>query len=219
VENELLPVHIISEYKLRAENSRLSILEGIPKIKLKQENMTNCQLILDREKLLEYMPKNAVIAEIGVNKGDFSRKIIGICKPQKLHLIDSWHTERYHDGLSLDVENKFSQEISNGKIKINRGLSTEIVDEFSDKYFDWVYIDTSHDYITTKMELEKYSKKLKDGGILAGHDYSMGNWGKGYKYGVIEAVHEFCVNNHWELIFLTADFTENQSFAIRKIIK
>ena len=94
MENELLPVHIISEYKLRAESSRFALLECVPKVKLKQENMTNCQLILDREKLLECMPKNAVVAEIEVNQGEISQQIIGICRPKKLHLIDSWHTER-----------------------------------------------------------------------------------------------------------------------------
>jgi hypothetical protein len=217
MEEQLLPDDIISEYKSRAEKFRLKILNNIPQVKLKHENMSNCQLILDREMLLTHMPQAGVVAEIGVNQGDFSRRIFDVCKPQKLHLIDAWHSERYHSGLSLEVEQKFLKEIEADLIQINRGLSTEVVDEFDDNYFDWVYIDTSHDYRTTKLELEKYSKKVKEGGIIAGHDYAMGNWLKTYKYGVIEAVHEFCVNSHWELLFLTLDFTENQSFAIRKI--
>lgn len=209
---------IVNEYRKRSKKSRFSLLEKIPKVKIKQENMAQCQALLDRVKLLEKMPKNAVVAEIGVNQGDFSQQILSICQPRKLHLIDAWHTERYHDGLSLSVTKKFLKEISSGQIEVNRGLSTKVVDNLPDEYFDWIYIDTSHDYTTTKLELEKYSKKMKKGGVIAGHDYTMGNWGEMYKYGVIEAVHEFCVNNNWELIFLTVDFTENQSFAIRKII-
>ena len=116
------------------------------------------------------------------------------------------------------MRKKYTEHISSHLVESNKGLSTEILDSLPSDYLDWIYIDTVHDYDTTKIELEKYSKKLKDVGIIAGHDYSMGNWVKGYKYGVIEAVHEFCVNNHWELIFLTVDFTENQSFAIRKIV-
>ena len=50
-----------------------------------------------------------------------------------------------------------------------------------------------------------------------GHDYVMGNWRKSGKYGVIEAVAEFCVNRSWKLIYWTADFTENNSFAIQRI--
>ena len=45
----------------------------------------------------------------------------------------------------------------------------------------------------------------------------MGNWLKSYRYGVIEAVHQFCVENNWQIILLTADQTENLSFAIKRI--
>jgi hypothetical protein len=212
-----LPNDIVIEYKRRAELAKEAELNAMPRVKLKKIHIQNCKLLLDREELLECLPKNSVIAEIGVDQGAFSQKILDVCSPQKLHLIDAWHSEHYHEGLALLVEEKFSEHISNNLIEINKGLSTEVIDKFPEHYFDWVYIDTVHDYVTTKLELEKYSKKIKEGGIIAGHDYTMGNWVKGYKYGVIEAVHEFCVNNKWELVFLTADFTENQSFAIRKL--
>jgi len=58
---------------------------------------------------------------------------------------------------------------------------------------------------------------IKSGGIIAGHDYTIGNWVDGYRYGVIEAVNEFCVNDDWEMIFLTAETDQYRSFAIRKI--
>jgi len=212
-----LPEDVVAEYRRRAEVARSTMLNSMPKVKLKKVNMQNCTLLLDREELLNNLPKDAVVAEIGVDQGEFSQKIIKLCKPKKLHLIDAWHSEYYHQGLALLVEQKFEQQISDQLVEINKGLSTEVVDRLPDNYFDWIYIDTVHDYHTTKLEMEKYSEKLKAGGIIAGHDYSMGNWLKGYKYGVIEAVHEFCVNNDWEFIYLTADFTENQSFAIKKI--
>ncbi len=41
-----------------------------------------------RKKLLQYMPQNAVGAEIGVYKGDFSDLILEVCRPSELHLID-----------------------------------------------------------------------------------------------------------------------------------
>ncbi|MEX0773138.1 MAG: class I SAM-dependent methyltransferase, partial [Balneolales bacterium] len=86
-------------------------------------------------------------------------------------------------------------------------------------YFDWIYIDTDHSYETTRDELRLYASKVKQGGIIAGHDYVKGNWITTYRYGVIEAVHEFCVNNDWELIYLTAEPIENQSFAIRRTLQ
>lgn len=217
MEESLLPDEIVSEYRLRARKAREKRLESIPKVRLKPENMANCKLLLNRDSLLEYFPSNACVAEVGVDHGEFSRKIFDSCRPRKLHLIDAWHTERYNDELLEKVETSFSREIQTKQVEINRGLSIEVVDSFQDEYFDWIYIDTSHDYITTKTELEKFSRKMKKDGIISGHDYSLGNWAKMFKYGVIEAVHEFCVNYGWELIFLTVDFTENQSFAIRKI--
>ena len=68
----------------------------------------------------------------------------------------------------------------------------------------------------TAAELRAYAPKLKPGGIMAGHDYSMGNWVKGFRYGVIEAVHEFCVEHDWELRYLTVQRLERPSFAISR---
>ena len=49
-----------------------------------------------------------------------------------------------------------------------------------------------------------------------GHDYIMGNWIDDIKYGVQEAVHQFCVEENWEIVYLTARIGENTSFGIKK---
>ncbi len=102
-------------------------------------------------------------------------------------------------------------------VEINRGLSTEVGKGYDDNYCDWVYIDTNHNYKTTKDELELYSKKVKSNGIIAGHDFTKSNFIGTLRFGVIEAVNEFCINENWELIYLTMENTINPSFAIRKI--
>jgi hypothetical protein len=38
------------------------------------------------------------------------------------------------------------------------------------------------------------------------------------RYGVIEAVHEFCVREGWEILYLTMDGRTASSFALRKIV-
>ena len=158
-----------------------------------------------------------MVAELGVNRGKFSEVIIEVTKPRVLHLVDIWEKDRYHEGLYSEVSEKFRDRIESGNVQIHRGLSTEASTEFLDEYFDMIYIDTDHSYNTTRDELLAYAPKIREGGIIAGHDYSMGNWIKSYRYGVIEAVHEFCLKFNWELCYLTADPLENQSFAIRKI--
>ncbi|MGZ3945443.1 MAG: class I SAM-dependent methyltransferase [Mucilaginibacter sp.] len=201
------------------ETEKIAIEASIPKIDLQPRNIRNLKSQASRTELLESMPKNAVTAEIGVDHGDFSELIKGITSPKKMHLIDAWADEnRYHGGLKTLVEDKFKEEIANGKVELNVGFSTSVLPGFPDYYFDWVYLDTDHSYETTKAELAILKSKVKTGGIIAGHDYIIGNWITGQRYGVIEAVNEFCVNEDWEMIYLTVETDQYRSFAIKKIV-
>jgi hypothetical protein len=198
--------------------SQKEIDNHIPKYNLEDRHIDNLQVLTDRKALLEQMPKGGVVSELGVNRGEFSKAILDIARPAKLHLIDAWgNPERYHNGLKRLVEETFSAEIHAGLVEINVGYSTEVLVTMPNQYFDWVYLDTDHSYTVTAAELAVLKNKIKPGGIIAGHDYSMGNWVGGVRYGVIEAVHEFCVKEDWELIYTTANVAESPSFAIRKI--
>ncbi len=184
----------------------------IPKYQLQEKHIAHLKAVTDRQKLLELLPPNAVVAELGVHRGDFSALILQTASPAKLHLVDTWDRKEL---LAL-VEQKFATEIASQQVEIHTGLSTTVVDDFNDNYFDWVYIDTDHSYATTKAELEKYSRKMKPAGIMAGHDFITGNWNGSVKYGVIEAVYEFCVQHDWEIIYLTMEQREHPSFALRR---
>lgn len=189
----------------------------IPKIPLQPEHVENCELLLNRQQLLDKMKKNSVVAEIGVDEGKFSQLIHKKVKPRKFHLIDMWGSDRFHDGKFEAVKDYFAEEIVEDTVQIHKKMSTKAAHDFENEYFDWIYIDTDHSYETTRDELQLYAPKMKPGGIMAGHDYRMGNWVSMYRYGVIEAVHEFCVKQNWEILYLTSEPTESQSFAIRKI--
>jgi len=89
---------------------------------------------------------------------------------------------------------------------------------FNDNYFDWVYLDTSHTYEITHQELIILEKKVKIDGLITGHDYTTRSRRTAMKYGVIEAVHEFCLNNNWEFVYITLEWHGHNSFAIRRII-
>lgn len=190
----------------------------IPKEPLQSQHIENCELLLNRHQLLDKMKKDSVVAEIGVDEGKFSQLINKKVKPRKFHLVDMWGTDRFHDGKFEAVNEYFAEEIEKGVVEIHKTMSVNAAHLFEDAYFDWVYIDTDHSYETTRDELHAYAPKMKTSGILAGHDYSMGNWASMYRYGVIEAVHEFCVKYNWELIYLTVEPIESQSFAIRKMV-
>jgi hypothetical protein len=146
------------------------------------------QIIGDhRQRLLRKMPRNSVCAEIGVWKGEFSQQILRVVKPIELHLIDPWKyqpdfPERMYGGsiakkqedmdqVYLQVKKKFE---NNHKVKIARGYSEEVMAEYVDEYFDWVYIDGNHYYDFVKKDLELAFLKVKKGGLITGDDY---NWG------------------------------------------
>jgi hypothetical protein len=192
------------------------ISEPVPRRDLRIEHVEHAKILPDRIELLHRLPKNGVVAELGVDEGSFSESILRICTPRKLHLVDAWETKRYSEQKMHSVERKFSREIGDSTVAVHRGFSTDLADEFGDGYFDWIYIDTDHSFKTTRAELEAYRTKVKEGGIIGGHDYAPGNWDAMVRYGVIEAVYDFCVTQDWELIFITAEANGYPSFAIRK---
>jgi hypothetical protein len=170
-----------------------------------------------RHLLLSMLPTNAVGAEIGVHKGDFSRRILDVLKPRKMHLIDPWRyqTEKefaqaYYgekakggqsemDSRYLRVLQRFQREIENGQLQVHRGFSNRVAAHFPDEYFDFVYIDGDHRYPAIKQDLELYLKKLKVGGLFSGDDYGQSGWWGG---GVERAVDEFVSNNAVKILSL-----------------
>lgn len=112
-----------------------------------------------RWRLLRAMGKGGICAEIGVWKGDFSQRIVRWCRPKELHLIDPWifspqFPERWYGGaiaqsqadmddIMLAVTKRFA---AHREVKLHRGKSAEIADQFPNAYFDWVYIDGDHSY-------------------------------------------------------------------------
>jgi len=190
----------------------------IQQVRLHQKNIKNLKVVLSREKMLKLLPKNGVITELGVDKGDFAFKISSFTQPKKLYLIDTWDSERYNKNKMNYVTKRFQKEIDAGIVIIIRGTSEKELKKFENGYFDWVYIDTSHSYKQTVKELELCRTKVKDAGIIAGHDYCQGNITEALAYGVVQAVNQFCIKYDWEFIYLTHETDRTLSYAIRRII-
>ena len=67
--------------------------------------------------------------------------------------------------------------------KILRGYSQDFVNSFEDKSLDYIFIDGDHSYEGALRDCELFFPKIKNGGIFAGHDWSLN--------GVRQAVIEF----------------------------
>lgn len=205
------------QYREAEKARRQKQVDRLVRVPLEEAHVRNCRILLNRRAMLQEIGKRNVVAELGVDHGEFSEVLLEITRPDVLHLVDVWASARYHEGLFDEVMARFKERIDQGIVQIHRKLSTEAADDFEDATFDLIYIDTDHSYETTNRELLAYAPKMKADGIIAGHDYSMGNWVASHRYGVIEAVHEFCVKSGWEILYLTAEPLESNSFAIRKM--
>jgi len=200
-----------------AKRYRKKVFADYPKANFPTKCVEGCISLATREDLLLKLKPNAVVAEIGVFKADFSQKIMQATKPQKMFLIDVWGSDRYNDSHFEKVTKIFANEIESGQVEIIRKLSFDGIQDLEDSSLDWVYLDTDHMLETTRKELALLESKIKPGGIIAGHDYIQGNWNGGYRYGVVEAVREFCIAKNWKLVYLTHELEINPSFAIQKI--
>jgi hypothetical protein len=160
---------------------------------------------------------NSVCVEIGVMAGVFSKLILNTLKPKKLFLIDPWEvgadknspTTHYQGNMThlataystnnelTHVKDLFSTEIKNKQVELQKGFSYDIVHKFPDKYFDFIYIDATHIYECVKADLTQYLPKLKDDGLMCGHDYS-----ERPGFSVIPAVDEFVSEHNFSWVCL-----------------
>lgn len=143
-------------------------------------------------------------AEIGVEVGAFSKYLIKNNSNLKLYCVDSWLAYRdIANGRSQARQDinyeKAKQKLAPYNCELIKKPSMEAVKDFGDESLDFVYIDASHDYNYVKEDIREWSRKVRKGGIVAGHDYFVFPSGND---GVVRAVDEWVVANNIELIVL-----------------
>lgn len=165
-----------------------------------------------RERLLrDLIPKRSIGAEIGVFRGEFSRRILDIAAPTKLHLIDSWWTSGQKEWSwakgnrsvvegYISVVRAFEDELVTGRVILHVGSDFDLLPTFPDSYFDWVYLDTSHKYEKTKRELDLLRNKVRADGIIAGDDWNSDPTHR--HHGLYLAVQDFLATHPYELVYL-----------------
>jgi len=135
---------------------------------------------------------NSRFVEIGSWKGKSSSymavEIANSKKQIDFYCVDTWEGSIEHTK-EQKGEDLYKTFIANMKpveeyyfpIKLK---SIDVSKKFRNNSLDFVFVDASHEYKDVKQDLIEWLPKVKDGGILAGHDYA------DYFPGVIEAVNE-----------------------------
>lgn len=135
--------------------------------------------------------RNITVAEIGVWEGNHARILQEQLDIDEIYLIDPYDAYEDYEENKSEVEKMRDAEQEAHK-KLKKYDNIEWIKEYShvaseqiDTELDYVYVDGNHKYEYVKRDIEEYYKKLKPGGVIAGHDFCL-PW-----TGVIEAVTEF----------------------------
>ncbi len=181
--------------------------------RLSERHIRNCRLIVNRYEMLkeEEIPKGGTYAEIGIWKGHYSAHILENLRPTKLHLVDL-------SRMAVDtVTEQFKKQIDDGLVEVHHSDSAEWLLSMPDEHFDWIYIDGDHSYEGVRRDLAAAHQKIKPDGVISLNDYIFVGSTDLAKYGVIEAVNEFCIENDFELIHFALHGRMYNDVTIRKI--
>lgn len=168
--------------------------EYVPSVELSDAHLHSCRVVPNWESLLHLLPKNAVVAEVGVDTGRSSEKILRITRPEKLHLIDV--------RFGAAVHTLFSVEAERGIVEMHESDSVAALAAFPDRYFDWIFIDGDHSYRGVQRDAEISKTKVKHDGLLVFDDYIFFDHHAMAPYGVVQVVNDLCVYDGWEILFI-----------------
>jgi hypothetical protein len=134
-----------------------------------------------REELLKRVPRNSVCAEIGVFEGEFSHLIHATIRPSRLYLADLFRgpmisgdkngDNRKTVNLDQVYQALLAKYCSYPEVSLFRGQSELFLSLLPDGHLDFIYIDGDHRYEGCRTDLLLARKKVKHGGVIAGHDY------------------------------------------------
>lgn len=153
------------------------------------------------------------VCEIGVRKGINFRQMTRH-NPILAVAVDSWISDgnKYRNDVGFTQE-ELDQQYENFKktyadrpsVKVSRGYSFDMVKQFPDELFDFVYIDADHSFDGCYRDIIDWYPKVKKEGILCGHDYEhyVGRSRQNEKipFGVVEAVDKFVKENNITTFF------------------
>ena len=185
---------------------------------LQSRHLDGCRLLPDRRALLKLLPSDGVVAEVGVAQGNFSAEILALTHPRKLHLIDLWESSvpGSNDQAFQAISSRFSAEEKQGSVQFHRAYSSDAIRCLPQGSLDWIYLDAGHDYDNVVSDLAAASKAIKPNGLIAGHDYVKWRSWNG-RFGVVEAVNEFCLSHDFAFRYLTFEANMHHSFVLQRI--
>ena len=99
--------------------------------------------------------------EVGIDSGKTTFYLLDNIPNLKIYAIDKDIKKFYNNSVKKKYGNRLIP---------MEGYSHEVADQLPNNFADIVFIDADHSYASVKQDIEKYTPKLKETGILTGHD-------------------------------------------------
>ena len=146
------------------------------------------------KKMVKRFSSGSKFLEVGSWKGMSSAYMaVEIANSQKdieFYCVDTWEGSIEHEQYGMDTSSLYDTFLDNMEpvrkyYKSIRARSLQAVKQFEDNSLDFIFIDASHEYQDVKEDIIAWLPKVKQGGVIAGHDYLNVDFP-----GVERAVHE-----------------------------
>jgi predicted O-methyltransferase YrrM len=142
-------------------------------------------------------------AEIGVAQGTYSKILCSAIPGLELFCVDAYTAyERTSQRICDERYAKAKQSLLGHNVHFVVKPSLEASYDFEDGSLDFVYIDGDHTFDGAMTDLIQWSKKVRSGGIVSGHDYY-----SFYKAGVIPAVDVYTRAHQINAWYVTKELT------------
>lgn len=153
-----------------------------------------------RKELIQMLKERGakVGAEIGTDHGQYAEQLCAGIPGLKLYCVDPWvayvEGEQSHSQEEMDnIQAEARRRLKPYQTVIYPGMSMDCLKWIPNESLDFVFIDGNHEFSFVYEDIVEWTKKVKPGGIVCGHDYKVDPVNN---YGVIEAVQKYTKENH-----------------------
>ena len=145
--------------------------------------------------------------EVGTHRGGFAAPFLSLWRGKMLYCVDPWANPPGYEDQATYLEHSRGKDRQGDydaciqtmrkidphgcRYTLMRTISLQAVNNFLDGQLDFVYVDGDHTRPNVDNDLEAWWPKVRQGGLLAGHDFVCpmevdGGWGRFIQPAVME---------------------------------
>lgn len=135
--------------------------------------------------LVSNIPDGGTMLELGTWKGRSLCSVADLIIKKNIEVfaVDTFkgtesEGDAHKEAKEIDLRQTFIDNIIRfnigSRVTTIQGFTDDVVDKFKEKQFDLIFIDADHMEEAVRRDITNYRPKLKESGILAGHDWLWG---------------------------------------------